>query len=69
MNIMQMTRVEYSILATTTSTDNTNSMRFIYNDIHVKVHVCIELNTNEYTYACERTCMLTHMHIYAQVHI
>ena len=42
MQIMQLARVEYSRVGITTNAGNTNSMRFIYNDIHVNVHVYIE---------------------------
>ena len=42
MQIMQLARVEYSMLAITTTTRNTDIMLFIYNDIHVNVHVYIE---------------------------
>ena len=41
MQIMQLARVEYRMLGIATITNNTN-MRFIYNDIHVNVHVYVE---------------------------
>ena len=42
MQIMQFARVEDSLVGTATSASNTYSMRFIYNDIQVNVHVYIE---------------------------